>query len=78
MLFMLNPINEISCLPQLKAPSVWPLRLPLAIICACHIIQKTRSEEGRGPDPVTEYMTKRDNLVLVHVEAVVRVVVALE
>ena len=52
------------------------LRLPFAVLYARHIIQHVRSREGREPYTVFELMTDTNNLMLVHVKAVIGIVVA--
>ena len=52
------------------------LRLPFAVLYTRHIIQHVRSREGREPYTVFELMTDTNNLMLVHVKAVIGIVVA--
>ena len=70
----------LKCAPTapVKGPVGVALRLPFAVLCTRHIVQKVWRRECGEPDAVTELMTQTDYLVRVHVEAVRRVIVPRE
>ena len=69
--------NQCNFFPApIESPIGVSLRLPFTVLCARHIVEHTLCGECSEPDTVTELMTDTNDLMLVHVEAVVGVVVA--